>query len=140
MPNLFHRGAKLPYDHVAAVGLVLVAPALIFLFAMILKSTFGVSAFADVLDALIAPWPVIGDALISGLVLGGPVIAIAGTLLALSQCKDEKSNGNRVCAYTFRGTAANYGILAISLILVATFLIYLVAENSACWSGIRAAC
>lgn len=140
MPNLFHRGAKLPYDHVAAVGLILVAPALIFLFAMVLKSTFGVSAFADVLDALIAPWPVIGDAFLSGLVLGGPVIAIAGTLLALSQCKDEKSNGNRVCAYTFRGTAANYGILAISVILLATFLIYLVAENSACWSGIRAAC
>ncbi len=140
MPNLFHRGAKLPYDHVAAVGLVLVAPALIFLFALVLNSAFGVSAFADVLNALIAPWPVIGDAFISGLIVGGPAIAIAGTLLALSQVKPEKSNGHAISAYTLRGTAANYGILAISVILLATFLVYLVAQNSACWSGVSAAC
>ena len=137
---LFRPSHKLAYDHVAAVGLVLVAPALIFLFAMVMDSAFGISAFADTFDLIAKPWPILSDALVSGLVLGGPLVAIAGTLLSLSQYKQEKSNGHEVCAYTFRGTAANYGILAISIILLATFLVYLVSENSACWSGVYTAC
>lgn len=137
---LFRPGHKLAYNQVAAVGLLLVAPALIFLFAMVMDSAFGISAFADAFDFVAKPWPILADALVTGLVVGGPTMAIAGTLLSLSQCKQERVNGHEVCAYTFRGIPANYGILVISFILLATFLVYLVSENSACWSGIRAAC
>lgn len=105
----------------AALGAVLLAPALIFLFSVFLEQVFG-------LGPLVAQTSILASPL---LLVGG--IALAGVLNTLTTCRTEVRSETRRLAVTLtvEWRPLNLSLLAVGGMMLALFVGYAFVENYA---------
>ena len=105
----------------AALGAVLLAPALMFLFSVFLEQVFG-------LGPLVAQTSILASPL---LLVGG--IALAGVLNTLTTCKTEVRSETRRLAVTLtvEWRPLNLSLIAVGGMMLALFMGYAFVENYA---------
>jgi len=117
-------------DHrIAALGLLLIVPALILCFTGILQSLLGTSQFNDTLaifklDSLLFH-PVV--------LLGGLSLAFALNLITVARLRIQ--DGSLTGTIQLRGKLLNLGLLACIGLLLSIIFLYLLTENFQIFAG-----
>lgn len=123
-----------------AAAAALVLPSVVFVSANILKYGLGVGFVADALGPFTDPSPGPVDALVSGLVLLGPVAALAVALPRVMQLRFGHNGGAVEATVRLRLRWPLVVVATGSLVMLAMLGGYLVLENGACWFGSASAC
>lgn len=113
----------------AAPSLALVLPALVFVAANVLKFQLGVDGPYDTLELVLDPRPPLAWVLVQALVLAGPVIALALSAFAIVRASATRRDGTVEMRATLRLHPGHLVAGVLSLALLASMALYLVAEN-----------
>ena len=113
---------------------------MVFVSANILKYGLGVGLVADALGPFTDPSPGPVDALVSGLVLLGPVAALAVALPRVMRLRFGHDKDAVEATVRLRLRWPLVAVAFSSLLMVAMLGGYLVLENGACWFGSASAC
>jgi len=123
-----------------AVAALLVLPALLFVGANLLKHELGVDAVSDVLGSFAEPRGGALDAIVTVLVLLGPVVALVIALAPIMRFRLARSNAIVEATVSLRLRWMHIGVALAALAVLVVLGGYLVAENSACWFGDAITC
>lgn len=129
-----------PRARTPAAALVLLAPALVFVSANLLKYSFGAPFAHDLLEPFLDPDPAVLAAARDLLVLLGPVAALALSVAAIVRLGVRQEGGAVHATLTVQLTWPHLAVAALSLAILAAMGAYLVAENLPCLAGVRAHC
>ena len=116
-------------------GALLVAPAMITLFAGVLRAQSG---FASLFDA-ISQNPGLSLIVAASLFLGAP-IAVILSVVPMMHWRLGRTEGKIVTSLVFKPTFVHLVIGGVALLIVAVFFGHLIADEFACWRGITSAC
>ena len=114
----------------ATIGLLLIAPVLLFVSSSVLKYELGVPFLYDGLGFLASP-PRLAfyDAISPFLFLGGPTLAVLLNLPAILHVRIQREGGELTGSFRLRPRALNAVVVATGLVLLGILLAYLVVEN-----------
>jgi hypothetical protein len=118
----------------------LVLPAVAFVSANVLKYGFGVDALSNGLGRFAEPGEGALNILVTALVLLGPAVAVAITLVPIVQLRLGRSDGAVEAAVSLRLDRARVAVALVALAVLVALAGYLVAENAACWLGSATRC
>jgi hypothetical protein len=118
----------------------LVLPAVAFVSANVLKYGFGVDALSNGLGRFAEPGEGALNILVTALVLLGPAVAVAITLVPIVQLRLGRSDGAVEAAVSLRLDWARVAVALVALAVLVALAGYLVAENAACWLGSATRC
>jgi hypothetical protein len=124
---------------VAAAGILLLAPAALFVTANVLASGFGRPGLADTLGPFATPRGA-AEVVVSAVVVLGPLAALALEVARLLRV-DTGGQGGRVWVTLEVRTAwANVAVAVVAGAILAGLAGYLVTENADCWFGAALRC
>jgi len=124
----------------ALLAALLVLPAVLFVAANLLKYGLGVAFLSDALGPFAEPGRGFADAVVTGLVLLGPVAALAIAFPPLVRFRFGRSVGMIQASMVLRLRWPQLAVAVAALAVLAALGGYVVAENAACWFGSAAAC
>lgn len=119
---------------------VLLVPAVLFVGANLMKYGLGVNALSDALGPFAEPKDGAADAIVTGLVLVGPVVALVLALAPIVRVRLGRSNGAVEAAVSIRLRWTHIGIAFVALSVLFVLGGYVVVENVPCWFGDATAC
>lgn len=128
----------------AAVGALLIVPAFLFVVANLLKYNFGNATlydgfFATMFD--LSLWRSTRmEALANGVIVGGPLLALALTALVCIRVDLRRESGAVAATVAVRLTKGHIAVAVVSVLLLATMAAYLLLENLPCLVGGRVEC
>lgn len=124
----------------ALIAALLVLPAVLFVAANLLKYGLDVAFLSDALGPFAEPGRGAADVVVTGVVLLGPVAALAIALLPLVRLRLGRSDGTIEASMFLRLRWPQMAVAVVALAVLAALGAYLVAENAACWFGSATAC
>jgi hypothetical protein len=125
-------------DRRLLVATALVVPALLFVVANMLEHRFGVAGAASWLDpALDSAW---AGWLVSALVAGGPLVALAIAATRLFPIRRVRDGDAWEVRIRVRADRWAIGVAAVSVALAAVLAVYLIVENLPCLAGLAERC
>jgi hypothetical protein len=116
-------------------GALLVAPAMITLFAGVLRAQLGLPSLFDAISAN----PALSLVVAASLFLGAP-IAVILSVLPIMHWRMSRAEGKIATSLVFKPTFVHLVIGGIALLVVAVFFGHLFADEFACMRGITSAC
>ena len=123
-----------------AAAVVLVVPAMLFVGANILKYGLRVDVISDVLGPFAEPSAGLAEAVVTGLVLIGPVVALALVLAPIVRLQLGRSHRTVEATLSFRLRWVNIAVAVVAIALLAVVSAYVVVENADCWFGDAISC
>lgn len=123
-----------------AAAAMLVAPAVLFVGANLMKHGLGVDVLSDALGPFAEPRDGALEAIVTVLVLVGPVVALVLALAPIVQVRLRHSNAAVEATVSMRQRWTHIGVALVALSVLVLLGGYLVAENSACWFADAIAC
>jgi hypothetical protein len=124
----------------AAVGSILVFPSALFIAASILKFSFGLPWLYEGLGSFADPKSSLADAVVTTVVLLGPVAAAAVALWPVVRLRLARGDGSLEAAVSLRLAWWNLAVGVVSLGLMALLFGHLVADAMACSAGATRTC
>ncbi|MGQ0668756.1 MAG: hypothetical protein ACT4PO_03615 [Actinomycetota bacterium] len=124
----------------AIPGLILLFPALLFVAANLLKFELGLPFLYDLVEPVVNPRAPAFHAVLAVVVIGGPVAALAISLLSIARLGFRREDGVVFGTVAARLRGPHLAVIVISLAILATIAGYLVAENLPCITGARLDC
>jgi heme/copper-type cytochrome/quinol oxidase subunit 2 len=124
----------------ATVAALLVAPALLFVGANLMKHGLGVNVLSDALGPFAEPRDGALEAIVTVLVLVGPVAGLVLALASIVRLRFERSGAAVDATVSVRLQWTHIAVALSALAVLVVLGGYLVAENSTCWFGDATAC
>jgi hypothetical protein len=123
-----------------AASVALVAPAIVFVTANILRYNLGVAGPYRALEPVLAPGGGLMDWVLGLVVILGPMTAFTLAVSPMVRFRIERRGEDLVGTLTVRWRPALFAVAIVSAIVLAVIGSYLVAENLPCVLGLKASC
>lgn len=124
---------------VAAAGILLLAPAALFVTANVLEFGFGRPGLADAFRPFATPRGA-AEVLVSVLVVLGPLAALVLEVLSVLRVDAGRLGGRLQVTLEVRTAWANVAVAAVACAILVGLAGYLVTENADCWFGAAVRC
>ncbi len=111
------------------IGLVALLPALLLVITGILQSGFGITTPNDALDAFFQRFAATKLIIHPLVLLGGLGAALILNLLPASQLQWSRDSQSLSATFTLKKNLLHWVLVAVSLLLLGTILLYSVVEN-----------
>jgi hypothetical protein len=124
---------------VAATGILLLAPATLFVTANVLEYGFGRPGLADAFRPFATPRGAT-EVLVSVVVVLGPLAALVLELVSLLRIDTGRLDGRLRFTLEVRTAWVNVAVAAVAGAMLVGLAGYLVTENADCWFGAALRC
>jgi hypothetical protein len=126
-------------DRAVILGFLLLAPAMVFVMSNGLAYNLHVRVLLPVAEAFV-PRSAVLEALIIGVVLVGPVVALAISLRAILRLSLRHEPGTLIGSVHVRLRPGHLAVSLVSLAILGAIAGYVVLENLPCWTGALESC
>jgi hypothetical protein len=125
---------------VSLLAAALTLPAVLFVVANILKHGVGADGLTEVLGPFAEPGDGVADVLVSVLVIGGPMLALAIALAPIIRVRSGHIDETIEATVSLRTEWPRVAIAIVSMAVLGVLGAYLVTENADCWFGAAVHC
>lgn len=119
---------------------VLQVPAVLFVGANLLKYGLGVDGLSDALGPFAEPTNDAMDAIVTAVVLIGPIVALLLSLVPITRFRFGRRDGALEARVVVRMRWSSIAVAIAALGVLLVLGSYTLAENSECWFGAATAC
>ncbi len=123
-----------------AVGAVLMAPAVVFLFANLLRYNLGQPWLHDAMSLVIEPRTAGPQALLDATIALGPLLALATSALSILRLSIKREERRWSGTVTVELSAPHLAVVLLGVAVIATIAGYVIGENLECIAGVQAYC
>ena len=125
---------------VSLLAAALTLPAVLFVAANILKHGVGADGLSAVLGPFAEPGDGVADVLVSVMVIGGPMLALAIALAPIVRIRFGHIDETIEATVSLRTEWQRVAIAIVSMAVLGVLGAYLVTENADCWFGAAVHC